>query len=87
MSSDNKRPPIIKKGHKKSPSMAISKKNKLEIGDLDISLIECSDDKEYNHQILNLTDDNLMKSLNIKTFEKSCTQPLRFNDEENKEED
>ena len=49
MSSDNKRPPLIKQGgHTKSPSMAISKKNRLDIGlDLDISMIECSDDKDY----------------------------------------
>ena len=48
MSSDNKRPPLIRKGfHNKSPSMAISRKNKLEMVDLDISVIECSDDKEY----------------------------------------
>jgi len=91
MSCDNKRPPILKKGHHtKSPSMSISKKNKLDIGlGLDISMIECSDDKDYTYNnMLNLTDDNIMKSLShIKTFEKSLTRPLRFNDEENKDEE
>lgn len=63
MSSDNKRPPIVKKGHHKSPSMHISKKNKLDIGNLDISMIECSDDKDFTNNMLNLTDDNIMNSL------------------------
>jgi hypothetical protein len=72
MSADNTRPPIIRKGsHNKSPSMALSKKNKLEIGELDISVIECSDDKEFtNNNMLNLTEDNIMRSLNqIRPFE------------------
>ena len=70
MSSDNTRPPIVKKGHQKSPTMDFGKRNKmLDIGELDISVIECSDDKEYTtstHNMLNLTDDNITKSFNIK---------------------
>lgn len=72
MSADNTRPPIIRKGgfHNKSPSMAISKKNKLDIGELDISVIECSDDKEFTYNnVLNLTEDNIMKSLSQRPFE------------------
>ena len=71
MSADNTRPPIVKKGfHNKSPSMAISKKNKLDIGELDISVIECSDDKEFTYNnVLNLTEDNIMKSLSQRPFE------------------
>ena len=92
MSASNIRPPIIKKSNIKSPSMAIAKQYKLDmIGELDISVIECSDDRDYtcNNQ-LNLTEDNIMNSLShLKTFEKSSvtTRPLRFKDEENKEED
>jgi hypothetical protein len=90
MSSDNKRPPIVRKGkHTKSPSMTMNKRNRLDIGmnDLDISVIECSDDKEYTiNNKLNLSDDNIMKSIShIRTFEKSSTCPLKFKDEENKE--
>jgi hypothetical protein len=78
------RPPPIKKGfHSKSPSMALHKKGGL---DLDISIIECSDDKDYtNNAMLNTTDDNILNSMSqTKPFEQSQTQPLRFNDEENK---
>tara|TARA_B110000285_G_C15085968_1_gene596249 strand:- start:500 stop:781 length:282 start_codon:yes stop_codon:yes gene_type:complete len=89
MSSDNKRPPIVRKGkHTKSTSITMNKRNRLELmNDLDISVIECSDDKDYIlNNMLNLTDDNIMKSMShIKTFEKSSTCPLKFKDEENKE--
>ena len=78
MSADCSRPPIVKKGHHKSPTMDFGKKNRLlDIGELDISVIECSDDKEYipsANNMLNLTDDNISRSFNIqKNFEKSLT--------------
>jgi hypothetical protein len=78
MSSDNRRPPLKRTGqHYKCPSMVERKRNKLlDFGELDFSVIECSDDKEYtsSNDLLNSTDDNIMKSYNMmKTFEKSQT--------------
>jgi hypothetical protein len=78
MSSDNKRPPIVRKGkHTKSPSMTMNKKNRLDLmNDLDISVIECSDDKDYIiNNMLNLTDDNTTFKWS-KTGKKILTVPF-----------
>lgn len=62
--------------------MSVAKKSKLDLGELDISIIECEDDKEFNRNLLDVSGDDLINSISRRSMAKSTTKPLMFNDEE-----